>query len=448
MNKHLISALLAIVLTAVLTITYIQLSKVEETPPIWSQQLDFKVYSDPIYSHDNFYLVGGDKGTNKHILFELNQSGEIIKQTPNLPATPYEPIPYKKHVILADAGRKVRAFTTPGLNITWELGADEHFKVKPIKLSEEKLLIMGNHKTLFCVDVATGEPEWDSELESPVVSYAVGEYIICLHPNPNNPASHYATAINPNDGALAWRITEVSKSTPLVAENIFILTTDKNQTIIVDQKTGMIMFKNPDTKFAPVKIFETHLLALSKDKTNLMVTSLETGNAWEAQLQTSFQDAVIIDNSIFIAEKKYLYAKNLENGKMKWRLKLNDIYNLYKVNNGVFATYKEYFTARITYGSLFDPVSSEPIWTTVGEQLFMKPVSTERGDFVVSYNGKCKLLPNQGLTSSTEETSFELPNEGRITDPIMELKSNKSSILPTNDPKKSRNRNEIFYSSE
>jgi outer membrane protein assembly factor BamB len=394
MKKHIIAALLAIALVAVLTLVYIKVSKAEETPPIWVQQMDFKIYSDPIEANDHFYFVGGDKGINKHVLFELNQSGELVRQTPTLPATPYEPVVFKNQIILADAGRKVRAFSTPGLNIAWEVGADQHFKVKPIKLSEDKLLIMGNHKTLFCVDVANGEPEWDSELESPVVSYIAGDYILCIHPNPNNPASYWATAINPNDGALAWRITEVSNNSPLVAENIFILTTDKNQTIIVDQRTGLIMFKNPNTKFNTVKVLTTHLLGVSKDKTNLMVTSLETGNAWETQLQTAFQDAIIMGSSIFITDKKHLYAKNLEDGKLKWRLKLNDIYNLYSVSNAVFVTHKNSFTSRITYGSLFDPVSSKPIWTTVGEQLFMKPVSTARGDLVVSYNGKCKLLPN------------------------------------------------------
>ncbi len=403
MKKHIISAILGLNLALLLVFSYLYLNKKESTPSIWENQLNFKTYSNPMYKKDNFYILGGDKGVRKLFLFELSNRGEILNQTPNLPAAPYEPVIFKDAIVLSDVSRKIRGFSVPDLKILWEIGADQHFKVKPIKLSEDKILITGNHKTLFAVNVKDGEPEWDCPLETPIVSYAVGEKIVCLHANPKNPRSYWATAIDPKTGVPSWRITEISKNTPLAIENICVLTTDKNQTIIVDQYTGTILFKNPDTSLTPIKIIGNYLLTISKDKTRLMVTSLDTGNAWSKTLETTFQDATLINETMFIAEKKYLYAKDIKTGEQKWRLKLQDIYNLYQVNNGIFVTYKDHFTSRTTQGTLFNARTSKPIWTTVGDQLFRRPIAIPNGDFIISYNGKYKLMPS----SSSEGTHLD-----------------------------------------
>lgn len=81
-----------------------------ETPPLWQKNYDFKIYSDPIVVGDKSYFVGGDKGVNKHFIFETDSSGEITAQTPELPATPFQPELIGKHLIVADAGRMTRAF--------------------------------------------------------------------------------------------------------------------------------------------------------------------------------------------------------------------------------------------------------------------------------------------------------------------------------------------------
>lgn len=434
MKKGHIISVVAVLLIAI-GVYYFQNFEAE-TPPLWQKNYDFKIYSDPIVVGDKSYFVGGDKGVNKHFIFETDSNGDITAQTPELPATPFQPELIGKHLIVADAGRMTRAFAVPGLSIIWEQGSEQFFKIKPVKLDENRVLVTGNHKTLFCINASTGDPEWDCALETPIVSCGADKYIICLHQDPasSEEDSYCATAINPETGAIAWRITELENTPPLFAENICVLSSKGNHTIILEQRSGNIMLKNPDNRFKPIKILETYLLTLSKDKTNLMISSLESGNSWDINLQTPFQEAIKIKDTIFIADKKTLFASNIANGHKKWRMNLQDIYTLSHLRGGLFVTYKEYFTSRTTYGKFINPESSEVLWTAFGEQLFMRPSPMKNGDYLASYNGKVRLMPLVGPKTISSVNSDSVT----VNDPFEKLDLNR----------RKNSQNEPLYSSE
>lgn len=435
MKKKPITIVIAILLAAI-AIYHLNNYRFE-TPSLWQKQYDFKIYSDPIKVGEKNYFISGEKAFNKHFICETDSTGEITAKTPELPSTPYSPILIGKHIVVADAGRMIRGFAVPGLSIVWEQASEDFFKIEPVKLDENRVLVTGNHKTLFCINVSTGDPEWDCSLETPIISCGADKYIICLHQDPEKMEevnSYCATAINPETGVVAWRITELENTPPLFAENICVLSSKGNHTIIVEQRSGNILFKNSDNRFKPEKILETHLLTLSKDKTNLIVASLETGDSWEIHLQSPFQDAIKIKDTIFLADKKTLYAFEISNGNKKWRLNLKDIYTIAHLRGGLFVTHKEHFTSRTTYGKFINPDTSEVFWTAAGEQLFLRPSAMKNGDYLVSYNGLARLMP---LTAPANTSSASTPSDV-VKDPFADLDLTK----------KKASRKEPFYTSE
>ena len=402
----------------IVIISYFYITQETGTTPIWQKQYDFKVYSNPIYADNHSYFIGGNKGKNKLYIYELNTKGEISAISPQLPSTPYTPIYAGYRLILADISGMLRAFSVPDLKVIWELSSEKNFKLEPLKIDENKIAVVGavkdNESVLFCIDANNGETLWDISLGTPVKNYGASkDSIVCIQitpPSPNNIGKFCATCINVNTGTIDWRIQNIENATPLLIEDICILTAPEGKTIIVDRKSGNIMFTNPQKGYKLIQICDNSLVTYKEADKQITVTSLYTGNEWNLKLEKTYKESILVGSVLVIADKSTLQGRNLSDGSLVWKQDFKDIYNLYSFRDGVFLTHKDYFTSRTTYGRFINANNGSIYWTAIDTNLLRKPVEFKDGDFLISYDGLGRLMPYiSGSGSNNDPFKIQSP---------------------------------------
>lgn len=416
--KKTFSILLFIILIALIAVS-LYITRETGTQPIWEKQYGFRVFSDPIYAEERCYFIGGDKGRNKHFVYEIDEQGNITAQSTQLPATPYEPIYSGNKLIISDMSNVIRAFSVPKLNVIWEKTSEKHLRLKLVKLDEKRILAIyndtigkkaGSENYIYCINSADGAVIWQNRISSPISKIAHDGLIVCIRTSTDmfssNNSSYCATAIDIETGDIEWEIENIDDIAPLVIENICILSATQGRTIIVDGISGEVKFTNPETGYEPISIKSSHFIALKESEKKLTVTSLETGNAWNTTLTRQFKDCAIQGNNLIIADKMNVQSHDIETGLLNWKMDLKDIYNLYAYRNGIFTTHKDSFTSRKTYGRFINIQTKKAIWYIIDSNVFMKPVQFRNGDFVITSNGYARLMPNMKEADSSIDDQF------------------------------------------
>ncbi len=374
-----------------------------ETPPLWKNGVSAKIFSDPISVGENYIFLGGDKGRKIFKLFAINRQGELAAESPTLSSFPFPPIVTGDTIILGDSARMIRGFSLPDLKIKWESGTMEQFKLPPTKVSEDRFLIQSTKHVLFCLDSQTGKPVWERSFVDTLVNFAVGKVIVCLHGYTDLKVPQWkATAISPETGETVWTLTlPLSHDTPLFVQNICVLSSNEGEIIIVNQNDGSVLHKNTVKGLKAVQILDQTLVMLAAGGSRVVCMSLMTGSSWSTTLQSGFNGAAKYGERILLTDKKSLRCLDVDTGAQFWRRDLANVYNAFPHRRGIFVTHKDSFFSRETYGSYIETGTGQSTWQAMGRSLFMQPLITNEGDFVISYDGQYRMLPKPAGDNST-----------------------------------------------
>jgi len=388
-----------------------------ETPTLWSRAISAKVFSDPVAAGDNFVFLGGDKGKRSFKLFEVDAAGSLVAESPELNSLPFQPIALGNMVITGDSSRMVRGFSVPGLKLVWENGTVEQFKIAPMKADDEKILIQSTASTLFCLDSRTGKPVWEYTFSDTLVNYAVGKVIVCLHGyNDLKEPKWKATAINPEDGTIAWTFAAVplGQDTPLFVQNICVMASGESEIMIFDQEHGTLLHKNEIKGLKASQILDDILIMLASGGSRVVCMSLMNGASWSTTVQAGYLGAARYGNRLMLCDKKALRCLDAGTGEQLWKRDLSDVYNAFPHRRGIFVTHKDSFFARTTYGSYIETDSSRTVWATGGRSLFMKPLVTNAGDLLLSYDGYYMMMPKPAYELSSGQAPIADPTQNSI----------------------------------
>jgi len=413
MSKRLIGIVLVLACVAAFHL----LGSHVETPPVWSRAISAKVFSDPVAAGDNFVFLGGDKGKRSFKLFEVDAAGSLVAESPELNSLPFQPITLGDMVIIGDSSRMVRGFSVPGLKLVWENGTVEQFKIAPMKVDDEKIIIQSTASTLFCIDSRTGKPVWEYTFSDTLVNYAVGRVIVCLHGyNDLKEPKWKATAINPEDGTVAWTFAALplGQDTPLFVQNICVMASNEGEIMIFDQEHGTLLHKNEIKGLKASQILDDILIMLASGGSRVVCMSLMTGASWSTTVQAGYLGAARYGNRLMLCDKKALRCLDAGTGEQLWKRDLSDVYNAFPHRRGIFVTHKDSFFARTTYGSYIETDSNRTVWATGGRSLFMKPLVTNAGDLLLSYDGYYMMMPKPVYELSSDQAPLVDPTQNNI----------------------------------
>lgn len=181
----------------------------------------------------------------------------------------------------------------------------EDYLAKNIRISysNEKIYIVSNYNTVYCVSAVDGDLIWkktvSSVLETKPVAYQDVIYVV------SNDNKTYA--LNSDTGIIKWTHSGIKtntkkryNNTPILYKDKLIVTYSSGEYYILSQKDGSVVFTNN--------------------------TSLESIN--EASYFSDFDsENVIFDNYLFISSNSILQAVDLNNSKPKWRKELKSAIN-------------------------------------------------------------------------------------------------------------------------
>ena len=413
MSKRLIGIVLVLACVAAFHL----LGSHVETPALWSRAISAKVFSDPVAAGDNFVFLGGDKGKRSFKLFEVDAAGSLVAESPELNSLPFQPIALGNMVITGDSSRMVRGFSVPGLKLAWENGTVEQFRIAPIKVDTDKILIQSTASTLFCIDSRTGKPVWEYTFSDTLVNYAVGKVIVCLHGyNDLKEPKWKATALNPEDGSVAWSFAAVplGQDTPLFVQNICVMASNEGEIMIFDLDHGTLLHKNEIKGLKASQILDDMLIMLASGGSRIVCMSLMTGASWSTTVQAGYLGAARYGNRLLLCDKKALRCLDANTGEQLWKKDLSDAYNAFPHRRGIFVTHKDSFFARTTYGSYVETDSNRTLWATGGRSLFMKPLVTNAGDLLLSYDGYYMMMPKPAYELSSGQAATVDPTQNNI----------------------------------
>jgi len=404
------SRLLGIILIVISILAFHLLGSQPETQALWQRNISDKIYSDPVAVGNRFVFIAGDKGKREYKLYEIDENGNTTAQSVQLPNLPYEPLGYENMVVIGDYGRMLRGFSVPGLQIAWESGTVEPFRIPPIK-SGDNIIVQSTADSLFCLDSKTGQPVWDHTFTDTLVNYGVGKTIVCLHgyADLKNP-SWKATALDPESGEVLWTSTSpLSADTPLFAQNICVLASNEGEMLIIDQFSGNLLYKHPIKGLKALQILNEHLLMLAAGGSRLICISLMDGKSWTTTMQSNLTGVARYGSRLLIADKKNVRCLNIDDGSAFWTRNLEDVYNAVPYRNGIFVTHKDSFFSRTTYGSYIETDKSESRWVSHGSSNFMKPLLTGAGELLLAYNGNIRMIPR--TISGDTPTDIAFPGQ-------------------------------------
>ncbi len=391
MSKRLFGILLVIV-----SITAFHLLGTQpETAPIWSGSVAAKIFSDPVSVGDRCVFMGGDKGKHVFQLFELDRNGKVSAESVKMSYLPYSPIVNGKMVILADSARMIRGFSVPGLKLEWEAAALEQFKIPPVRSGENRLIVQSTANSIFCLDTQTGKPLWDKVFTDTLVNYAAGKVVICIHGSSDPKNDKWkVSALHPEDGSLLWSTeSTMSQDTPLFIQNVCILSSFDGEIMIMDQDNGALLYRNQIKGLKAAQVLDETLIMLASGGSRIVCMSLMTGNSWSTTMQSGFTGAAKYGEKLLLLDKKNLRCVEVSSGVQLWRHELDEVYNAFPHRKGIFVTHKDSFFSRNTFGSYLETGSSRCVWMASGRSLFMRPLVTDDGDLLVSYDGSYRLMP-------------------------------------------------------
>jgi outer membrane protein assembly factor BamB len=334
----------------------------------------------------------------------------------------YQPLDFAKTAVVADKSNMIRGFTVPGLALQWETAAAEPIMIQPVKVDENNFIVAAGRNVLYCLNNEDGAANWDYQFNKALLNFAADEAVFCVtgYTDLTEP-SYTLTGHSITTGELLWTLKEsVSSETPLFIQGLLITTTSAGNAIVVNQRTGELVYKDETSGLKAVQILDDRLILLAAGGSRIICLSLMTGQSWTITMNSSFTGAGKSNNRIILANKKSVRCVNANDGSLVWSQTLEDIYNVFAFRKGVFITHKDSFFDRTTYGSYFTTESGTAAWTTYGKSIFKKPLIIAAGDVVAAYNGDFKLMP-----STASEIS--LSGSGGTAEPAETTK--KSAIL-------------------
>ncbi len=429
------SRLLGIILIIISILAFHLLGSQPETQALWQRSISKKIYSDPLAVADRFVFVGGDKGKREYWLYELNDSGVITAQSVKLPNLPFEPVGYDNMVVIGDYARMIRGFSVPGLQLAWETGAIEPFRIAPIK-SGDNLIVQSDHNVLFCLESKTGKPVWDHTFTDTLVNYGVDKTIVCLHGYTDLKDPKWkATALDSETGEVLWTSSApLSADTPLFTQNICVLASSEGEMLIVDQFTGNLLYKHPVKGLKALKVMNEHLIMLAAGGSRLICLSLMDGKSWTTTMQSNLTGIARYGSRLLIADKKNVRCIGVDDGSAAWTRSLEDVYSAVPYRNGIFVTHKDSFFARTTYGSYIE--TDKPISRCIAHRNsnFMKPLFTSAGELLLAYNGDIRMMPR--TASGDSPSDIRIPGQKTPGEPNFwkDKGASETSSLPESKP--------------
>ncbi|MBU1106661.1 MAG: PQQ-binding-like beta-propeller repeat protein [Candidatus Riflebacteria bacterium] len=429
------SKLLGIMLIIIGILTFHLLGSQSETKTLWYRDITDKIYSDPVSVGDHIVFVAGDKGNRKFKLYEIDNSGNTTAQSAELPSRPYMPLSFDNIVVVGDLAKMIRGFSVPGLKLLWESATPEQFRIPPIKTGNN-LLIQGEASVLFCLDSKNGQPIWDHTFTDTLVNYASDKVIVCLHGYSDiKNTSWKATALDPESGDVLWTMTlPLGADTPLFTQNVCVLTSNEGEAMVVDQFSGNILYKHQIKGLRTAQVLDEYLIMLAAGGSRLVCMSLMDGSSWTTTMQSTLAGVAKSGNRLLIADKKNVRCLEIANGAIVWMRSLEDVYNAFPFRNGIFITHKDSFLSRTTYGSYIETGSPNSLWVAFDKSNFMKPLTIENGELLITYDGSIRLLPR--VRSSQTPVNLELPGQKTPGEPNFWKDKNASEAtkLPVPSP--------------
>lgn len=419
MNKFLVG----LIIVAACFLAYNIWSSEQETYAVWRTSISNKIYSELLPVNGDFVFWNGNKGKNLYKLTEINKYGQRVADSVELPNLPFAPIVVGDTVVMADYGRMLRGFSVPGLDVAWEAASPSPISFAPLKCGDSKVIQASGKNSIFCFDAKTGKQLWDIELLDDIKSFDCDKSLVVVHgyTDVSNPIWK-CVAYDIEDGNQLWVVDcPVSKYKPVFVKNACILTTNEGEPIIVDQTSGNVLYSNNVKGYIAIKGFEDSVMFVSSDYKQAVYFSLIDNSQWSVSLDRELIGAAKHGSKILIVDKSELKCLKTENGEVLWTKKLGDAYEAYPFRNGIFVTYKEYFTSRTSYGTYFDTESAEGVWTAIGKNIFKKPYVTSEGDLLVNYDGSIRMMPKP--VSKTEEGSIsdiQMPDPMKNVNQIFE----------------------------
>lgn len=403
------SRLLGVILIIISILAFHLLGSQPETQAIWQRSINEKIYSDPVAVGQHFIFVGGDKGKKEYRLYELDVDGNTTAKSVQLPHLPFQPLAYDDIVVVGDQAKMVRGFKVPGLELAWESGTIEPFRIAPVK-SGENLIVQSTANSLFCIDSKTGQPVWDHTFTETLINYGVDQTIVCLHGYTDLKKPRWkATALDAETGEVLWTSTSpLSSDKPLFVQNICVLTSSEGEMLVVDQYAGNLLYKHPIQGLKALDVLDEHLLMLAAGGSRLICLSLMDGRSWTTTMQSNLTGVARHGSRMLVTDKKNLRCLDINNGTLLWTRNLEDVYHAKAYRNGIFVTHKESFFSRSTYGSYIETGNSKSRWTAYGNSNFLNPLLSDKGELLLSYNGTMRMLPR----SKTGDTPVDLSMPG------------------------------------
>jgi len=429
------SRLLGVLLIIISILAFHLLGSQPETQAIWQRNIAEKIYSDPVSVGDRAVFVAGDKGKREYRLYEIDSSGNTTAQSVQLPNLPYEPTGFKNIVVVGDRASMIRGFSVPGLQLVWESGTIEPFNFPPLKTGEN-LLVQSDASSLFCLSSTDGKPVWDHTFTDKLINYGVDKTVVCLHGYADLKSPNWkASGLDPETGEVLWTITRpLGSDAPIFVQNICVLASSEGEMLIVDQSTGNILYQHQIKGLKASQIFDEYLIMQAAGGSRLLCMSLMDGKSWTTTMQSNLTGIAKSGNRLLIADKKNLRCLNVADGSSFWTRNLEDVYNAVAYRNGIFITHKDSFFARSTYGSYIEADSPNSRWVAYDNSNFLKPILTDAGELLLSYNGSLRMLPR--ATSVQTPTNLDMPGQKIQTEPNFwkDKNATESSALPASLP--------------
>ncbi|HAE39227.1 MAG TPA: hypothetical protein DCG57_11400 [Candidatus Riflebacteria bacterium] len=428
------SRLIGVLLIIISILAFHLLGSQPETQALWQRSITEKIYSDPVSVGDRAVFVAGDKGKREYRLYEIDSSGNTTAQSVQLTNLPYDPTGFTDIVVIGDRARMIRGFSVPGLQLVWESGTIDPFNIPPLKTGEN-LLIQSDASTLFCLSSKDGKPVWDYTFTDKLVNYGVDKTVVCLHgysdlKNPN----WKATGIDPETGEVLWTITRpLSSDAPVFVQNICVLTSSEGEMLVVDQFNGNILFQNQIKGLKAAQILDEYLIMLAAGGSRLLCMSLMDGKSWTTTMQSNLTGLAKSGNRLLIADKKNLRCLKITDGTSFWTRNLEDVYNAVAYRNGIFITHKDSFFSRNTFGSYIEADSPNSRWVAHDKSNFLKPLLTNSGELLLSYNGSIRMLPR--TAAAPAPGIADMPGQKINTEPSFwkDKNATESSTLPASN---------------
>ncbi|MFZ5953337.1 MAG: PQQ-binding-like beta-propeller repeat protein [Candidatus Rifleibacteriota bacterium] len=389
-----------------------------ETAPVWSSSISGKIYSDPVKVGSHVVFLGGDKGKKTYQLFEFGNDGKKGAESAVMQVLGYQPLACGKTVVLADKSNMLRGFTVPGLQIAWEAAMQQPILLSPGALANKNVIVASGRNTLFCVNHETGQPVWDYQFSKPLVNFGVDETVISVsgYTDVKDPVFNLM-GHDPETGEVLWTLNEPASSDDLhFVQSLAVTTSPDGVLLVVDQKTGQLLFKHNTPGLKIAQVLEDRLILLAAGGSRIVCFSLMTGESWTTTLNSNFTGAARNGKRILLATKKEVRCVDADNGGLYWSRDLGDIYNAFPFRRGIFITHKDSFFDRATYGSYIGTEKASSIWTAYGRGIFQKPLICSNGDLAITYDGMVKMLPAPAESSSSIEMPAMPDPEARIRD--------------------------------